>query len=106
MKERTKNFGSISEEELCSFNVWHGERDMADISIPDPCTGCGGISGGASWVSDMMFDDETEAAPSSYGIGADARTLWIRESFKLFNNLFFFNLLINLFYFQFENRFK
>ena len=56
---------------------------MADVSVPSQCTGCGGLSGGASWTSAMMFDDETEAPPASYGTGNEGRTLWIRQSYKL-----------------------
>ena len=55
---------------------------MADVSVPEHCPGCG-ESGGASWTSAMMFDDETEAPPASYGTGNEGRTLWIRQSYKL-----------------------
>jgi len=54
---------------------------MADFHIPLSCTDCGGAKNGASWTSEMMFDDENEAPKADYGDGADFRTTWIRQSF-------------------------
>ena len=65
------------------LGVWHGESNMAAVSVPAPCTSCGGLSGGASWTSAMIFDDETGAPPASYGTGNERRTVWIRQSYKL-----------------------
>ena len=70
--------GTLSEEEPCIFNIWHGETDMADVSVGSTMPQ-GGVE---NWVSDMMFDTETEAPPSSYGGGNDARTVWVRQIFK------------------------
>ena len=58
---------------------------MADVSVGST-RAQGGIE---NWVSDMMFDTETEPPPSSYGGGNDARTVWVRQIFKSSFNLKF-----------------
>ena len=64
---------------------------MATISVPAPCTSCGGLAYGASWTSDMMFDDEPGPPPSNYGTHHEGRTVWIRQTFK-FENIYNFKI--------------
>ena len=62
---------------------------MVDLKVPNACTDCGGSYSGSYYTPGMMFDDETEAPPSSYGYGADSRTAWVRKFFKfLLSSLF------------------
>ena len=81
---------TLSDDETCTFTVWHGETDVVDLKVPNACTDCGGPYTIPAWTPNMMFDDETEAPPSSYGYGADSRTAWVRKIFKF---LFFMSRL-------------
>ena len=57
---------------------------MVDVDIPIACGfGCGGTGIIPAWIPSMMFDDETEAPPPSYGYGWDSRTTWVRQIFKI-----------------------
>ena len=65
----------LSEQDTCSFEVWHGETDIADYTV-------GSVN---SWKSEwfqpeMMFDNPPKpSGVAEYSDGQDTVTLWMSE---------------------------